>query len=73
MTRKALDLLGGAICLLLALVLLVVGVKAYSLGNFAHDNVRTNLEEQRIFSRQRARLRPTSGRRTWSRTLASGW
>jgi hypothetical protein len=43
------DLLGGAICLLLAVVLLVVAVKAKSLGDFAHDNVRTNLAEQKVF------------------------
>jgi hypothetical protein len=49
MTRRALDLLGGAICVLLAIVLLVVGLKASSLGDFAHDNVRQNLEEQKIF------------------------
>ena len=56
MTRRALDLLGGAICLLLAIVLLVVGLKANSLGNFAHDNVRRNLEEQKIFFPKEADL-----------------
>lgn len=49
MTRRNLDLLGGAICLLLAVVLLVVGLKASSLGSFAHDNVKKNLAEQKIF------------------------
>jgi hypothetical protein len=56
MTRRALDLLGGAICLLLAIVLLVVGLKASSLGDFAHDNVRQNLEEQKIFFPKEADL-----------------
>jgi hypothetical protein len=56
MTRRALDLLGGAICLLLAIVLLLVGLKANSLGNFAHDNVRLNLEEQKIFFPKEADL-----------------
>ncbi len=48
MTRRALDLLGGAICVLIAVVLLVVGLKARSLGSFAHDNVRASLEEQKV-------------------------
>lgn len=48
--------MGGAICLLLAIVLLLVGLKANSLGNFAHDNVRLNLEEQKIFFPKEADL-----------------
>jgi hypothetical protein len=48
----------GAICLLLAMVLLVVGVKAKSLGDFAHDNVRTNLSAQKVFFPAKSDLAP---------------
>ena len=47
-SRKQLDLVGGIVFVILAVVALLLGVKLRSLSNFAHDNVHTQLAAQRI-------------------------
>ena len=47
-SRRQLDLVGGVIFVILAVVALLIGVKLQSLSNFAHDNVHAQLAQQRI-------------------------
>jgi hypothetical protein len=61
MTRRARDLLGGGICLLLGIVLLLVGLEVNSLGNFARDTFARTSRSRRSSSRRRPTCRRTSG------------
>lgn len=47
-SRKQVDMVGGAIFAILAVVALLIGVKLQSLASFAHDNVHTQLSAQKI-------------------------
>lgn len=47
-SRKQVDIVGGAIFVVLAVLALLIGVKLQSLASFAHDNVHVQLSEQKI-------------------------